>query len=179
MDLMKLILWVGGLTVAILTDNEYGCGILAIICSLLVAMYVFGFREKWSSETVSAYSVLNKNQYTMPGSLTARQFDAQLRGDIDNDGGSLEDTIDTTRHRHWGQGRKLADNVSDHHGHTREYSQDSSEVSKCSPTNQEGGGSIPLSSGIVATKLTQRRDLARTAALKRMSSANVKIEHDN
>lgn len=51
----------------------------AIIVSIMIAMYVWGFREKWDGEEWSAYSVFNKGQQAIAGSFTAGQFDKQVR----------------------------------------------------------------------------------------------------
>ena len=51
----------------------------AIIVSIIIAIYVWGLREKWSGEEWSAYSVYNKGQTAIAGSYTAAQFDKQVR----------------------------------------------------------------------------------------------------
>lgn len=58
-----------------------GLGILAVVGSALLALWVFGLRDKFDSESSpSAYSVLNKGGQAILGGYTGEQLDAQLRG---------------------------------------------------------------------------------------------------
>jgi hypothetical protein len=58
-----------------------GFGVVAFCGSILLAIWVFGLRDKFSSEeTASAYSVFNEDGKAIVGGLTAGQFDRQLRG---------------------------------------------------------------------------------------------------
>mmetsp|Transcript_888 Transcript_888/g.2498 ORF Transcript_888/g.2498 Transcript_888/m.2498 type:complete len:177 (-) Transcript_888:91-621(-) len=58
---------------------RYGYGVPAFLVLAMVAIVVFGTREKAADE-VSAYSVFNKGHSRLAGEFTAAQFDAQLRG---------------------------------------------------------------------------------------------------
>jgi hypothetical protein len=54
---------------------------VAFCGSILLSIWVFGLRDKFSSEeTASAYSVFNEDGKAIVGGLTAGQFDRQLRG---------------------------------------------------------------------------------------------------
>ena len=56
-------------------------GVIAFCGSILLAIWTFGLREKFSNEeTASAYSVFNQGGKAIVGGLTASQFDRQLRG---------------------------------------------------------------------------------------------------
>ncbi|KAJ8612435.1 hypothetical protein CTAYLR_006589 [Chrysophaeum taylorii] len=57
---------------------RYDLAVPAFIVLSIVALVLFGTREKWDGEA-SAYSVCN-NGRRLPGQFTAEQFDAQLRG---------------------------------------------------------------------------------------------------
>ena len=60
-------------------------GVLAFSGSIVLAIWVFGLREKFSSEeTASAYSVFNRDGKAIAGGFTAAQFDRQMRGGIAN-----------------------------------------------------------------------------------------------
>lgn len=55
-------------------------GVIAFVGSFVMAMWVFGLRDKFDGEqTASAYSVFNKGGKSLPGSLTAQDVDQQLR----------------------------------------------------------------------------------------------------
>jgi hypothetical protein len=59
----------------------WGFGVVAFGGSILLGIWVFGLRDKFSNEeTASAYSVFNKDGQAIVGGLTAGQFDRQLRG---------------------------------------------------------------------------------------------------
>ena len=70
-----------------------GLGVVAIVGSILITIFVFGLRDKFEEgESMSAYNVFNKGGKAIMGSLTGDQVDAQLRGGIrfgkpDNSGG--------------------------------------------------------------------------------------------
>lgn len=56
-------------------------GVIAFCGSILLAIWTFGLREKFSNEeTASAYSVFNRDGKAIVGGLTASQFDRQMRG---------------------------------------------------------------------------------------------------
>ena len=58
-----------------------GLGILAFSFSALLALWVFGLREKFASEeSPSAYSVFNKGGQAILGGFTGEQLEGQLRG---------------------------------------------------------------------------------------------------
>ena len=60
-------------------------GVFAFVGSILLAIWVFGLREKFSDEeTASAYSVFNRDGKAIVGGFTAAQFDRQMRGGIGN-----------------------------------------------------------------------------------------------
>lgn len=64
----------------------YDFGVIAFCGSVLVAIWAFGLREKFSNEeTASAYSVFNRDGKAIVGGFTASQFDRQMRGGINND----------------------------------------------------------------------------------------------
>eukprot|EP00628_Pelagophyceae_sp_CCMP2097_P017063 CAMPEP_0206839646 /NCGR_PEP_ID=MMETSP0975-20121206/21529_1 /ASSEMBLY_ACC=CAM_ASM_000399 /TAXON_ID=483370 /ORGANISM="non described non described, Strain CCMP2097" /LENGTH=87 /DNA_ID=CAMNT_0054382103 /DNA_START=54 /DNA_END=314 /DNA_ORIENTATION=- len=56
-----------------------GVGVPAGILLATAALFIFGFRDKWEGE-VSAYSVFNAGGKRLPGTYTAEQYDAELRG---------------------------------------------------------------------------------------------------
>jgi len=58
----------------------HGFGVLAIVGFVLMILRVFGFRKKWDGEGLSAYSVFNEGQRSIPGTFTADQLDKQMRG---------------------------------------------------------------------------------------------------
>ena len=69
-----------------------GLGILAVVFSALLALWVFGLREKFDSEdSPSAYSVFNKGGRAILGGFTGEQLEAQLRGSS----GNKEKTLDS------------------------------------------------------------------------------------
>lgn len=56
-------------------------GILAFCGTVILGIWIFGLREKFSGEeTGSAYSVFNRDGKAIVGGFTASQFDRQLRG---------------------------------------------------------------------------------------------------
>ena len=56
-------------------------GVLAFVGSILLGIYSFGLRDKFSNEsTASAYSVFNKDGQAIVGGFTGEQLDRQLRG---------------------------------------------------------------------------------------------------
>jgi hypothetical protein len=58
-------------------------GVVAFCGSILLAIWVFGLREKFANEeTASAYSVFNKDGKAIVGGFTAEQFDRQMRGGL-------------------------------------------------------------------------------------------------
>ncbi len=58
-------------------------GVIAFCGSVLLSIWVFGLREKFSNEeTASAYSVFNQDGKAIVGGFTAAQFDRQMRGGI-------------------------------------------------------------------------------------------------
>jgi hypothetical protein len=59
----------------------WGFGVVAFCGSILLGIWVFGLRDKFSNEeTASAYSVFNQDGKAIVGGYTAGQFDRQLRG---------------------------------------------------------------------------------------------------
>lgn len=61
----------------------YGLGVVTFVMWVLVAIWMFGLRDKFSTETTaSAYSVFNKDGRSIVGGFTASQFERQLRGPI-------------------------------------------------------------------------------------------------
>jgi hypothetical protein len=60
---------------------KHDFGVIAFCGSIILAIWVFGLREKFSNEeTASAYSVFNRDGKAIVGGLTATQFDRQMRG---------------------------------------------------------------------------------------------------
>lgn len=58
-------------------------GVAAVFGSVLLSIYVFGLRDKFSNEqTASAYSVFNRDGKGIVGGFTATQLDNQLRGSM-------------------------------------------------------------------------------------------------
>lgn len=58
-----------------------GLGILVVIFSAFLALWVFGLREKFDGEDAqSAYSVFNKGGKAILGGFTGEQLENQLRG---------------------------------------------------------------------------------------------------
>lgn len=56
-------------------------GPLAFVGSILLGIWGFGLRDKFSNEeTASAYSVFNQDQKGIAGGFTAGQLERQLRG---------------------------------------------------------------------------------------------------
>jgi hypothetical protein len=56
-------------------------GVIAFVASIILAIWVFGLREKFASDDdASAYSVFNRNGLAITGGFTAQQFDRQMRG---------------------------------------------------------------------------------------------------
>ena len=56
-------------------------GVIAFVMLVLVSIWGFGLRDKFSNETTaSAYSVFNKDGKAIVGGFTASQFENQLRG---------------------------------------------------------------------------------------------------
>ena len=59
-------------------------GVLAFVGSILMAIWMFGLREKFESEeTASAYSAFNEDGQAITGSFTTAQLEGQLRGTRD------------------------------------------------------------------------------------------------
>jgi hypothetical protein len=177
-DTLGCSLWVVVLSITIYTNDKHGGGTLAIILSLLAAMYMFGFREKWTSEEVSVFSVLNKNQHAIPGSLTAQQFDSQLRGDNrphheEEAGASMGK--ETSRSSQWCQGhaRKLVE-TDDTKDHTS-----TSVLALSSASSAAAAEPCPSlsSTGSREQEQRQRRDLVRAAALKRMAHSTTPVSN--
>jgi hypothetical protein len=87
-----LLLW----TVCAVALVVMDLGSVATILSILLALRIFGFREKWSEEGLSAYSVFNPGVHAIPGTLSADHLDRQLRGEYGsasqptNNGGQRE-----------------------------------------------------------------------------------------
>ena len=76
------LVWLGVCVVLIYHDF----GVLAFCGSVMIAIWTFGLREKFSGEeTGSAYSVFNKDGKAIVGGFTASQFDRQMRGGIGRD----------------------------------------------------------------------------------------------
>ena len=70
----------------------YDFGVIAFVGSILLAIWVFGLREKFAGEqTASAYSVFNKDGKAIVGGFTASQLDRQLRGTPRS--GNLDDPV--------------------------------------------------------------------------------------
>jgi len=68
------------LVVAVLL-TVWDLGVVAFVGSVLLAIWVFGLRDKFASEeTASAYSVFNRDGKAIAGGFTAQQLDRQLRG---------------------------------------------------------------------------------------------------
>lgn len=60
-------------------------GVFAFVGSILLSIWLFGLREKFSNEeTASAYSVFNRDGKAIVGGFTAAQFDRQMRGGLGN-----------------------------------------------------------------------------------------------
>ena len=58
-------------------------GVIAFVMAILVGIWGFGFRDKFSNETTaSAYSVFNKDGQAIVGGFTSSQFENQLRGPL-------------------------------------------------------------------------------------------------
>mmetsp|Transcript_4937 Transcript_4937/g.7140 ORF Transcript_4937/g.7140 Transcript_4937/m.7140 type:complete len:143 (+) Transcript_4937:112-540(+) len=58
-------------------------GVIAFTLSILLAIWFFGLREKWTTEkTASAYSIFNENGQAIVGGFTAQQFENQMRGGL-------------------------------------------------------------------------------------------------
>mmetsp|Transcript_37779 Transcript_37779/g.43154 ORF Transcript_37779/g.43154 Transcript_37779/m.43154 type:complete len:142 (-) Transcript_37779:225-650(-) len=71
------ILWI---SLAVLL-TIYDFGVIAFCGSVILGIYFFGLKEKFSNEeTASAYSVFNKNNQAIAGSYTAQHLENQLRG---------------------------------------------------------------------------------------------------
>ncbi|KAG7367426.1 SAYSvFN domain containing protein [Nitzschia inconspicua] len=69
--------------VAALLFIYYDLGVLAFVLVVFVAIFGFGFRDKFSNEeTASAYSVFNKDGRSIVGGFTASQFERQMRGPL-------------------------------------------------------------------------------------------------
>lgn len=72
-----LVVWLG--VAALLLRHDLG--VVAVVASLLLAIYVFGLRDKFDTEdTASAYAVFNRGGQAIAGTLTAGQLDLELRG---------------------------------------------------------------------------------------------------
>ena len=73
-----------GLAVCTLTGGfliYHDLGVLAFVMFVLVGIFGFGLRDKFSNETTaSAYSVFNEDGKAIVGGFTASQFENQLRG---------------------------------------------------------------------------------------------------
>jgi Uncharacterized conserved domain (SAYSvFN) len=62
---------------------SYGFGVVTFVLWVFVAIWTFGFRDKFSTETTaSAYSVFNKDGKSIVGGFTGSQFERQLRGPL-------------------------------------------------------------------------------------------------
>jgi hypothetical protein len=73
--------------------NDFG--VLAFCGSVMLSIWTFGLREKFSGEeTGSAYSVFNKNGKAIVGGFTASQFDRQMRGGFGSS--SIDDEQDSS-----------------------------------------------------------------------------------
>ena len=58
-----------------------GLGVIAFVASALLAIWIFGLRDKFEGETtMSAYNVFNKGGKSILGGLTGEQVDEQMRG---------------------------------------------------------------------------------------------------
>lgn len=56
-------------------------GVLAFFGTVVVALWLFGLRDKFDGETTaSAYSVFNQGGKSLPGSTTMQDVDRELRG---------------------------------------------------------------------------------------------------
>jgi len=65
---------------------KYDLGVIAFVVSVLLAIWVFGLRDKFDSETTaSAYSVFNKDGQAITGGFTTAQLERQLRGGFGRD----------------------------------------------------------------------------------------------
>lgn len=71
-----IILW--ALVCVVATMNSFEN--VAFICSCFLALYFFGFRDKWPEDGPSAYSVFNDGGRSIPGTFTAQHLDDQFRG---------------------------------------------------------------------------------------------------
>jgi hypothetical protein len=61
----------------------YGLGSITFVLWIFVAVWMFGLRDKFSTETTaSAYSVFNKGGRSIVGGLTKDQLEGQLRGSL-------------------------------------------------------------------------------------------------
>ena len=73
-------LWAVWMVVCVLLVR-YEFGVVAFSVSILLAIWTFGLRDKFSNEeTASAYSVFNKDGKAIVGGFTASQFERQMRG---------------------------------------------------------------------------------------------------
>ena len=77
---------------------------LAFILSILIAMFAFGFKERWASDrTASAYSVFNEGGSEILGTFNATKFDRQMRGvyggALDHDGDSGASSVANPTHK--------------------------------------------------------------------------------
>ena len=86
--------------------------LLAVL--LLVCSYGFNNEEQWPSEKkgLSAYSVFNKNQEELPGTLNAANIDRELRGNSmrvrNRPPASSPSFSDSPAQHEWGKGNKLS-----------------------------------------------------------------------
>eukprot|EP00978_Attheya_sp_CCMP212_P046265 scaffold380892_cov57-Attheya_sp.AAC.4 len=69
-------------------------GVIGFVGSVLLAIWVFGLREKFDSEdTASAYSVFNKKGKAIAGGFTAAQFEQQMRGGANPNTSTMDDNV--------------------------------------------------------------------------------------
>lgn len=82
-------------TISVIWLVTIDLGVVAFTCSVLLSIWVFGFRDRFESEASdSAYSVFNQNGKAIIGGFTGQQFDRQMRGgtDLVNDENSGNET---------------------------------------------------------------------------------------
>lgn len=72
---LAVCVFIGGLLI------HHDLGVIAFALFVLVGIFGFGLRDKFSNETTaSAYSVFNEDGKAIVGGFTASQFENQLRG---------------------------------------------------------------------------------------------------
>jgi len=73
---LGIVLW--GCVCVVATINSFEN--VAFIFTCFLALYFFGFRNKWPEDGPSAYSVFNDGGRSIPGTFSAQHLDDQFRG---------------------------------------------------------------------------------------------------